>query len=90
MKVELVSRIFPDDPNWPIIKEEVPLGTQYELLGYDREMKIINSETKAIKTIEAYFLEGNGSRGWLPAICFKIIKNESPFNPIRVINLEGN
>jgi hypothetical protein len=76
MKVELVSHSFPDRPDWILVNEEIPLGTQYELLGYERNATVVNMTTSEARKIELYLLEGRESIGWIPAICFRIIPSE--------------
>lgn len=77
MKVQLVRHAFPDKPNWIIVSKEVPIGTKYEVIGYDRDYTIFNLDSNEIRPVEAYFLIGNGGSGWLPTVCFEIVREES-------------
>lgn len=77
MIVQLVRHSFPDRPDWLIVDESVPLGTRYEVIGYNRDMTILNATLKEAREIDAYLLAGNGGVGWLPTICFEPIKEEN-------------
>ena len=77
MIVKLIRHNFPDRPDWLIIEETVPLGTRYEVIGYDRELMISNSLLKEVRAIEAYLVSGNNGMGWLPTICFETVREES-------------
>ena len=77
MKVKLVRYTFPDRPDWEIIEPKVPLGTIYEVFGYDRDCLIVNDELKASRQVDAYFLVGNNNQGWLPTVCFETVHEEN-------------
>lgn len=70
MKVRLVRHTFIDEPDWEVVSESVPLGTEYEVLGYQR-MTIINLDTKRHKVVPCYLIRGNGSEGWMPTDCLE-------------------
>jgi hypothetical protein len=74
MKVELVRHSFPDRPDWILINETVPLGTRYEVLGYDSRYTIENLLFHEKRNIEVYLLRENGHEGWLPKVCFEPVK----------------
>lgn len=74
MTVELVRHNFPDRPNWILISESVPLGTKFEVLGYDAHYMIGNINFDEVREIEVYLLSGHGDIGWLPAVCFEPVK----------------
>ena len=74
MMVKLVRHTFPDRPDWVIIEESVPLGTVYEVLGYDRDFLIVNEELREIRPIGAFLLSRDNEMGWLPSICFERVE----------------
>jgi len=76
MKVKLVRYTFPDRPDWEVVERNVPLGTIYEVFAYDRDFVIVNEELKEVRPIDAYFLIGNNSQGWLPTVCFETVHEE--------------
>lgn len=76
MLVKLVRHTFPDRPDWIIVEESVPIGTIYEVLGYDRDFLIINEELREARPVGAFLLKGNDSMGWLPSVCFERIEYE--------------
>lgn len=79
MLVKLVRHTFPDRPDWAVIDESVPLGTVYEVIGYDRDFVIINEELHEIRPVGAFLLLGRSGTGWLPTVCFERVEhgNES-------------
>jgi hypothetical protein len=77
MKVRLVRYTFPDRPDWEIIEQKVPLGTVYEVFGYDRNFFIVNEALQEVRPIDAYYLIGNNHRGWLPTVCFETVHEEN-------------
>lgn len=74
MKVKLIRHSLPDRPDWVIMDESVPLGTEYEVLGYESRMELHSSELNESRIIEAYFLDGNGDKGFMPAGLFERIE----------------
>jgi hypothetical protein len=76
MKVKLIRHTFPDDKEWIIVDETVPLGTEYEVMGYDRDMIIANGYTGQMKHVECYLLAGNGDVGFLPTCLFEAVHEE--------------
>lgn len=75
MLVKLVRHTFPDRPDWVIVEKSVPIGTVYEVLGYDRDFVIINEELREVRPVGAFFLKREDSMGWLPSVCFERIDN---------------
>lgn len=74
MKVKLVRHTFPDRPDWVLIEESVPLGTIYEVIGYDAEVSIYNQELKETRKQDHYIVIGNGDKGYLPTCVFEVVK----------------
>lgn len=77
MRVRLARYNFPDNPEWIIMSETIPLGTEYEVVGYRAENEgftITNLYTKEQKPVACYLLKGNGDTGWLPTCCFEPIE----------------
>lgn len=87
MLVKLVRHTFPDRPDWVIIEESVPIGTVYEVLGYDRDFVIINEQLHEIRPIGAFLVKREDEAGWLPAICFERVEydyqSRKPSTPIQ-------
>jgi hypothetical protein len=77
MKVKLVRYHLPGRPEWMVLSETVPLGTVYEVFGYDRGFVLVNEELKEAIPMDAYFLVGNNSEGWLPTVVFETVREES-------------
>ena len=77
MQVKLVRRTMPGRPDWVILNETVPLGTIYEVVGYDRDTVLVNEELKEAVPMDAYLVIGNNDMGWLPTVCFETVKEES-------------
>lgn len=77
MIVKLIRHTFPDKPDWIIMSPEIPIGTRYEVIGYDRDFTIVNLDSHERRLVEVYFLLRNGSSGWLPTICFEMVREES-------------
>jgi len=75
MKVKLIRHTFPDDTAWIIIDETVPLGTEYEVMGYDRDMVMVDGYTGRMKHVECFLLAGNGDVGFLPTCLFEAVDN---------------
>lgn len=76
MQVELIRYTFPDDESWPLVKESIPIGTRYELLGLD-EITIFNFENNKIReNVTCYYVRReDGFEGFLPACCFRTIES---------------
>ena len=74
LSVKLVRHTFPDDPDWILVEQIIPLGTTYRVLGYYRDGFIRNDDTGKERNIELLLLIGNGDFGWLPAACFEFIE----------------
>ena len=73
MKVKLIRHTFPDDESWEVVDIVVPLGTEYEVVGYDRDMVMVDSFTGKMKTVECFLLSGNGDVGFLPTCLFEAV-----------------
>jgi hypothetical protein len=73
MTVQLIRYTFPDRPDWEVVNKSVPLGTKYEVVGYDRHFRIMNLLTGEIRPVQSYFLVGNDDSGWMPVDCFETI-----------------
>jgi hypothetical protein len=76
MLVKLVRHTFPDRPDWVLIEESVPIGTIYEVYGFDRDFVIMNHLLKEARPISAFLLKRNDEMGWLPTVCFERIEDE--------------
>lgn len=76
MQVKLVRYHLPGRPEWLILDESVPLGTIYEVLGYDRDTVLMNDELKEAIPVDAYLVRGNNDVGWLPTVVFETVKEE--------------
>lgn len=75
MIVKLISHTFPDKPNWEIVEKTVPLGTVYEVIGYQAGGEIGNLETRERRKVSGmYLLDGNGDIGWMPCELFEHVK----------------
>lgn len=70
MRVKLVSHVLSDDPEWEIIDKSVPIGTEYEVLGFEH-MALINLESGKRRTVQCFLLRGHGSTGYMPTDCFE-------------------
>lgn len=75
MFVKLIRRTFEDRPDWELINDSVPLGTIYEVLGFERDAIIGNHILKEHRKVSLYLLRGNHDEGWLPVECFEVIKD---------------
>ncbi len=73
MKVKLIRHTFPDDESWEVVDIVVPLGTEYEVMGYDRDMVLVDAFTGKMKTVECFLLSGNGDVGFLPTCLFEAV-----------------
>lgn len=73
MIVKLIRHSFPDRPQWIIIDEDIPLGTEYEVFGYDADMMISSCSMHEVRPVDCFFVQriDNKERGWLPCICFR-------------------
>jgi hypothetical protein len=76
MFVQLIRHTFPDAPDWEVVDTTVPLGTQYEVLGYDRDMVMFDALTGRSKHVECFLLSGNGDVGFLPTCLFEAVEYE--------------
>ena len=73
MKVKLIRHTFPDDESWEVVDTMVPVGTEYEVMGYDRDMVMVDAYTGKMKTVECFLLAGNGDVGFLPTCLFEAV-----------------
>jgi hypothetical protein len=72
MRVRLIRYSFPDMPDWDIVNRDVPLGTVYEVLGYDRNsVTIYDTLTGRSRQVECYFVERDGASGYMPCVCLE-------------------
>lgn len=71
-RVELIRHSFPDDESW--VLNDIPIGTIYDLLGW-HECTITNENTGETREIIAYQVSRDGSTGYLPACCFRLIES---------------
>ena len=76
MKDRLVRYHMPGRPDWLILSETVPLGTVYEVLGYDRDTVLFNDDLQEAVQMDAYLVKGNNDMGWLPTVVFETIKED--------------
>ena len=72
IKTTLKRHYWPDDPNWIIINESVPLGTEYKVLGFEK-LTIINFELgRKRSSVPCYLVQrGNEDPGYIPTVCFE-------------------
>jgi hypothetical protein len=75
MKVKLVRHHLKDDPTWDVIEESVPLGTQYEVIGYESKGFILANGNRMCE-VECFLVMGNGSSGWLPTCLFEAVEDD--------------
>jgi len=80
MQVKLVRHTFPDRPDWIIIDESIPLGKIYEVLGYDRQFIIINTQLNIARPVGAFLLRDSNEEGWLPCVCFEKVDEHGKQN----------
>lgn len=72
-RVKLARYTMIDDESWFVINEEVPLGTEYELL--DKDLATLHCLKTGKKAhVLCFLLRGNGHIGWIPAQCFEVMK----------------
>lgn len=76
-KLELISHSFPDDPSWIIMREDIPIGTKYEMLGYEQGITIFNALTGKFRNVDCYLVrrEYDDNEGFLPCCCLKVIES---------------
>lgn len=77
MKVRLINHSFPDDPSWILVKEDVPIGTVYEVIGYERQMIVCSLITGKQRKVETFLCQGNGSTGYIPTNCLEVVNEDS-------------
>ncbi len=72
-KLTLIRHTHPDIPEWTIVEERVPLGTEYMLLGYAMDLELSNPYYGDV-IVDAYFVcrEGALEPGYLPTFLFKV------------------
>lgn len=73
MKVQLVRHHLKDCPEWDVIDKTVPLGTVYEVIGYDRDFLLAVDDR--MKSVDCFYVIGNGSFGWLPTCLFEAVED---------------
>ena len=66
MTARLVRHAFKDRSDWLLVKTSVPLGTIYEIIGFESNVEIYNLETKERKITNCYYVKGNGTEGYMP------------------------
>lgn len=86
MKVKLVRHTFPDAQDWVIVDTDVPLGTIYEVMGYDRDMTIVDGYTGRMRHVECYLVSGNGDTGFLPTCLFEAVHEDNDTDSRRTAN----
>ena len=75
-KLTLVRHAHPDVPDWIIVEEGVPLGTEYMLLGYAVDLELSDPYFGTVIT-DAYFVCRSERRtgdepGYLPTFLFRV------------------
>ena len=73
MKVKLQRHGFIDKQDWILVFEDIPLGTEYEVLELHQNVTIQNILTGEVKQIDCYLVDGNGGMGLLPCEIFEIL-----------------
>ena len=86
MQVKLIRHTFPDAQDWIVIDEDVPLGTIYEVMGYDRDMVMVDGNTGRMKQVECFLLAGNGDVGFLPTCLFEAVHEDDNTDSRRTAN----
>lgn len=73
MKAILVRHTHPDIPAWAIVEDSVPLGTTYEVLGFQQRMLLKNPMFGEV-VVDCHFVyrTDGGPPGYLPDFCLKI------------------
>lgn len=75
MQAKLITHTFPDDPDWELVSKEVPLGTVYEVFGFDSRLTVLDLETGKARDVACYYVFRPGTGyGFLPCICLEAIK----------------
>ena len=70
---KLVRRVFADRPDWQVIKDDVPLGKKYIIVGNAREALLINTETNEKRLVKTYMaIDEHGVKGYLVAEMLEI------------------
>ena len=74
MRVKLSRHALEDRPDWIIIDQTIPLGTEYDVLGFDDALTLKNP-LYGTRSVKCYLVirEGGGPAGWLPAGCFDVV-----------------
>lgn len=69
----LIRHSHPNNPDWVIIDESVPLGTTYECLGFCQDI-LLASQKFGTDTVDCLLLkrDGDTGAGWLPQFCFRL------------------
>lgn len=70
MIVTLKRRVLPEDPSIQWIKEEVPLGREYEVIGFYRQLCCHDLITGKHQHLDCYLVTGHGSTGYMPVALF--------------------
>lgn len=77
MNLELIRHSFPDDPAWVIMREDIPIGTKYEMLGFEKDITIFNAVTGKFRDVDCYLVRrvSDMHEGYLPCCVFRVIES---------------
>lgn len=78
MKLKLARHTFPDDNEWVIVTENVPIGTEYEMIGYEQEITIYNVQTNKIRQVDCYLVRrlDDLNEGYIPCCVLEVIDEQ--------------
>lgn len=68
----VIRRHLSDRPDWQILRDEIPIGTKYIVVGEPIELKLKNDELNEERQVMCYYVIGNGKRGYMVADVLQI------------------
>lgn len=78
MKARLVRHGFADEPSFEIVRQEVPLGTVYEVLAVEGgPVGITRLTDNVTRPVTCWYVtrDGDSHPGWIPSECLEIIES---------------
>ncbi len=76
MIVKLARYTFPDDPNWEVMKSHIPLGTEYEVLGFVARMDMLDLDRGRLRFEDCYLVRRVDKTdimpGFVPVVVFEV------------------